>query len=327
MILAADIGGTKALFAFYEINDNFLQLVFLRRYASKDFTSLEKLINAFLTDYISENRSKPCIEAACFALAATITDRGIYISNLGWSMEIDSLKRMFPEISIMHLCNDLEATGYGLDILPSADLYQLNSDKNDTTNPLNGVQSEKVTRRAIIAPGTGLGEAFLLGTKVIASEGGHCDFGPGSKTEMKLWEFLHEKYGHVSYERILSGPGLTQLERFVRHEEKNEEDDIQRLPEDITRLALSGQCSICKQALDIFVNILGAEAGNLALKFLAADGIYLAGGIPPKIRISSSLVHTRPTGLWGLQRRKSLTLLLIILSSKSAKSIVYLSFE
>ncbi|MDD4564331.1 MAG: glucokinase [Eubacteriales bacterium] len=299
MILAADIGGTKALFAFYERENSLWQRVYLRKYASKKFNSLEDLIRTFLSDYTSEYNGGPCIDAACFALAATITDEGLYMSNLGWRSGIAGLKQAFPEISTIQLCNDLEATGYGLELLPAADLHQLNQKgkgivpaadsllidkpplKKRETDAV--VQSKKETRRAIIAPGTGLGEAFLLDTKAIASEGGHCEFGPRSEMEVKLWRFLHEKYGHVSYERILSGSGLSQLERFVRNEERNEEVDFQRLPEDITHLALSGQCPVCMQALDYFVDILGAEAGNLALKFLAVDGIYLAGGIPPKI--------------------------------------------
>lgn len=285
MILAADIGGTKALFAFYEMENSLLKLAYLKKYPSKDFTSLENLIKTFISDYTSENTDYPCIDAASFALAATITEEELYMPNLGWRSGIGDLNKAFPEISTMQLCNDLEATGYGLELLLAADLHQLNPKIKVIAS---GAQSKKETRRAIIAPGTGLGEVFLLGMKVIASEGGHCEFGPRSEMEVKLWRFLYEKYGHVSYERILSGSGLSQLECFVRNEERSNEErsgegDFRRLPEDVTRLALSGQCSVCMQALDHFVDILGAEAGNLALKFLAVDGIYIAGGIPPKI--------------------------------------------
>lgn len=280
MILAADIGGTKALFALFEAAGSAWRAFYLRQYPSRSFTSLEDALEAFLTDYTSSHGCAPSIEAASFGMAATITDESCFLVNLGWTVETESLKERFPEIREILICNDLEATGYGLGLLPSTDLHMLTPvrQSHSTDQP-----AQRESRRAIIAPGTGLGEAFLLGNKVISSEGSHCEFGPRSEIEVKLWRFLHEIYGHVSYERILSGPGLFQLERFVHKEHKGEASDSQLQPEDITRLALSGQSAICEQALDHFVSILGAEAGNLALKFLAVDGVYLAGGIPPKI--------------------------------------------
>ena len=280
MILAADIGGTKSLFALFEVAGSSWQVYYLRQYPSRSFTSLEDAIQAFLADYTSSHGCAPNIEAACFGMAATITYERCFLVNLGWTVDTESLKRRFPEIPKIQVCNDLEATGYGLELLPPTDLHRLTPARpnNSTDRPV-----QRESRRAIIAPGTGLGEAFLLGTKVISSEGSHCEFGPRSEIEVKLWRFLHEIYEHVSYERILSGPGLFQLERFVRQEHQGEASDSQLQPEDITRLALSGQSAICEQALDHFVSILGAEAGNLALKFLAMDGVYLAGGIPPKI--------------------------------------------
>lgn len=280
MILAADIGGTKSLFALLEMTGSYLHVVYLKRYPSKNFTSLEGAIQAFFADYTASFCCEPNIDAACFGLAATITDEGFYLVNLGWEVETASLKNAFPQISQLHICNDLEATGYGLELLPSTDLHRLTAKRKDISSELS---AKKDTRRGIIAPGTGLGEAFLLGSKVIASEGAHCEFGPRSEFEVQLWSFLHEKFDHVSYERIVSGPGLSHLEQFVRKAVIGEESSSPLLPEDITRLALGGKCPICQQALDHFVNILGAEAGNLALKFLAVDGIYLAGGIPPKI--------------------------------------------
>lgn len=280
MILAADIGGTKSLFALFEATGSSWRAFYLRQYPSRSFTSLEDALQAFLADYISSHGFASSIEAASFGMAATITDESCFLVNLGWTVDIESLKKTFPEIPQIHICNDLEATGYGLELLPTTDLHMLTSVRQSisTDRP-----AQRESRCAIIAPGTGLGEAFLLGNKVISSEGSHCEFGPRSESEVKLWRFFHEIYDHVSYERILSGPGLFQLERFVRKEHQGEASESQLQPEDITRLALSGECAICQQALDHFVGILGAEAGNLALKFLAMDGVYLAGGIPPKI--------------------------------------------
>ena len=280
MILAADIGGTKSLFALWETTGSSWRIIYLRQYPSRSFTSLKDVIENFLADYASTHGCAPDIEVASFGMAATITNESCFLVNLGWTVEIQSLKERFPKIRKILVCNDLEATGYGLELLPSRDLHMLTPARQSiATDP----PTQRESRRAIIAPGTGLGEAFLLGNKVISSEGSHCEFGPRSEIEVKLWRFFHEIYDHVSYERILSGPGLFQLERFVRQQYHGEASDSQLQPEDITRLALSGECAICQQALDHFVGILGAEAGNLALKFLAMDGVYLAGGIPPKI--------------------------------------------
>lgn len=280
MILAADIGGTKSLFALFKATGSSWRIFHLRNYPSRSFTSLEDAIQAFLADYSVTHGGAPNIEAACFGMAATITNESCFLVNLGWTTDTETLKKTFPEIPKIQICNDLEATGYGLELLHPSDLQRLTPARQNIS-PEQPAQRE--SRRAIIAPGTGLGEAFLLGTKVISSEGSHCEFGPRSEIEVRLWRFLHGIYDHVSYERILSGPGLFQLERFVHQEEKGEAGESQLQPEDITRLALSGQSAICQQALDHFVSILGAEAGNLALKFLAMDGVYLAGGIPPKI--------------------------------------------
>lgn len=279
MILAADIGGTKSLIALFQLTDNILNAVFLRRFASKDFSSLEAMIHTFIADY-STLQGSVHIEVACFGLAGPISNESCYLVNLGWSVETKNLQHSFPEIPNIYLCNDLEATGYGLPLLSSSDLLCLTPEKETS---LTSRLTETERRRAILAPGTGLGEVFLLESSVFASEGAHCEFGPRSELEIRIWRHFNEVYGHVSYERILSGQGLCQLEQFFRKEWNAKEAGHFLQPEDISRLALSGQCPVCHQALDHFVDILGAEAGNLALTFLALDGIYLAGGIPSKI--------------------------------------------
>jgi glucokinase len=279
MILAADIGGTKSLLALFQWRDYFLDTIFVRRYASRDFTSLEDVVRTFLTDYAALQGSIQ-IESACFGVAGAISNGTSYLVNLGWTVSKRALCATFPEIIHIDLCNDLEATGYGLPLLPIEDFVCLTPQKNNPNHPF---RIESNHRCAILAPGTGLGEAFLLKNRVFPSEGAHCDFGPRSEREIRLWRYLHKIYGHVSYERILSGQGLCHLERFFRAEWGEKQDCALLHPEEITRLALAAECPICQAALDQYVDIMGAEAGNLALKFLALDGIYLGGGIPSKI--------------------------------------------
>jgi len=279
VILSADIGGTKALFACFSTQTGRLAAQFLREYPSRSFRSPEAAAVQYLSEYTSQFGNQT-IRAACFALAGPIAGEECRFVNLGWRVSVQALREALPQIEHIIICNDLEATGYGIDILPEQDLKSLNPEACATAGAR---PDDKETRRAIIAPGTGLGEAFMSGGTVFAADGAHCEFGPRTEPEARLWLYLHKIYGHVSYERILSGEGLRQLERFVSIELGGNRKERALSPADVTRLALSGLCPLCSRALDIFVDILGAEAGNLALKYLALDGVYIAGGIPPKI--------------------------------------------
>ena len=179
------------------------------------------------------------------------------------------------------LLNDLQGVGMGIPLLGQIDFLNLNPNRlwNAATNER---QNDEYTL-AILAPGTGLGEAMVIDKKVHPSEGSHCDFAPRTEEEVRLWRFAAKKTGHVSYERFLSGPGLVLLAEFFKEEQGVISLEFSLTPEAVTRRALENSCAICKSALHMFVRILGAEAGNLALKTFATGGILIGGGIAPKI--------------------------------------------
>ncbi len=273
MILAADIGGTKLLFGLFEVREGSkLAPKYIRRYQSRQFMSLYEATEMFLSD-VREEADVSHIQTACFSMAGPVVENSCFLVNLGWHMNAKDMKERFPDIKDIILYNDLEATAVGLKGLKSDDLVELTPE----------ISSKETDSKAILAAGTGLGEALILGGKVFPSEGGHCEFGPRTLEEIRLWHFLHEHYGHVSYEHILSGAGLCRLALFVMNEKGIKKPGFDLLPEEISRRGLDGDCEICRSALDIYTGIMGAEAGNLALKSMALGGIYLGGGIPPEI--------------------------------------------
>lgn len=273
MFLAADIGGTKALFALFKDANGSLEVISEKSYPSKDMISLENLIEIFLSSY--HGNGVP-IQAACFSLAGQIHNGLCRLVNLNLTIELEKIRSFLPSIPVVEFCNDVEATAHGISALSPSDLFCLTPDICPPALNYN---------KAVIAPGTGLGESLIMeGKNVYPTEGAHTEFGPQSEVEIRLWRSLHKKHGHVSYERLLSGPGLMNIYHFLRDEHPTGsyyEVDLQ--PSEISQNALDHSCPLCTEALDIFVRILGAEAGNLALKSLALGGIYLGGGIPPKI--------------------------------------------
>lgn len=274
MFLAADVGGTKALLALFEDTDGQLSIIAEKSYPSKEIVSLEELVRTFLAedchDYVSS------IQSACFSLAGPIHHGLCHLVNLDLTIDLENLRSSLSTIPIVNFCNDLEAVAHGISILSPSDLFCL------TPEIYPPEKSEH--NKAIIAPGTGLGESLIMGGNVYPTEGAHTEFGPRSEEEVRLWRFLHKKYGHVSYERLLSGPGLQNIYHFLKDEQSTDNScstDLQ--PWEISEKALEHSCPLCVKALDIFVRVLGAESGNLALKSLALGGVYLGGGIPPKI--------------------------------------------
>lgn len=277
MIIGADIGGTKALFGWFEIrSDGKTILKFSKQYPSDNYNCLEDAIETFVSDVKQDTPTFDLsqIESACFSLAGPIFGDECHMVNLGWDVSVKTIKQRFPQIGEVILRNDLEATAVGVQSLKKRDFCKLNSAE---------VSADGV--KAIIAPGTGLGEALVIGDRVISSEGGHSDFAPNNDEEVELLHYLQKKYGHVSYERILSGQGLCDLKNFLTEKNSGAKETKSLLPEDVTYRALSVEIEDkeAAHALDMFVEILGAEAGNLALKSLPYGGIYLAGGIPPRI--------------------------------------------
>jgi glucokinase len=279
MILAGDIGGTKSNLALLEKNGDRFRPVFSHRYPSHEYTRFDDIIEDFLArgkDYLSGSPIGK-IAAAGFGVAGPVIGRGVRITNLSWGIDADVLERQLGTRHVV-LLNDLEATGYSLAWLAPEDLCVL----NQGSPAPHGTQ-------ALIAAGTGLGEAMLTwnGSRyiVMPSEGGHTDFAPRTEKEIELLRYLKSLHEFVSFELIVSGRGFLTLHEFlnpsVRHP-SFDEPGADPAPE-ITRLGLEGSCPVCVETLDLFVTLYGAEAGNLALKALARGGVFVAGGIAPKI--------------------------------------------
>jgi glucokinase len=276
MILAGDIGGTNARLAVFDVLDGHFKLISASVFPSREYTSLDEIVSKFV------RTANVHPHAACFGVAGPVRNGRVEASNLPWIIES---KRLAEELDLKKalLINDLEANAWGIAFLDPADLVSLNQ-----------VQGTPVGNQAVISAGTGLGEAGMYwdGTKhhVFACEGGHADFAPRNELETELLRYLRVRFGHVSYERIVSGPGLVNVFNFLRDTGRGVEPKWladEMLHSDpaaaISRAAIDGKCGLSEQALDLFVSIYGAEAGNLALKIMATGGIYLGGGIAPKM--------------------------------------------
>jgi glucokinase len=262
-----------------EKNGDGFRLVFSHRYPSNDFTCFDDIIEDFLArgkNFLSTSAPGKIV-AAGFGVAGPVIGRGVRITNLSWAIDGDALERQLGTRHVV-LLNDLEATGYSLACLAPAELLTLNE----------GLPARHGTQ-ALIAAGTGLGEAILTwnGNRyvVMPSEGGHTDFAPRTEREIELLRYLKTLHRFVSFELIVSGRGFLTLHEFldksVRHS-TFDQPGADSAPE-ITRLGLEGTCPVCVETLDLFVTLYGAEAGNLALKALARGGVFVAGGIAPKI--------------------------------------------
>ncbi len=279
MLLAGDIGGTKTILALYSADSDVRSPVRYARFQSRDFSSLSRLLDAFLAD--NDER----IDAACFAVAGPVFAGRAEATNLSWVISEQGLVARLGDIPV-RLVNDLQATAYAIPVLQEDDLFNLHAGQPEPQGAI-----------AVIAPGTGLGEAYLVWDGVqyraYASEGGHTDFAPRNELEMALLRFLLQRMDHVSYERVCSGVGIPNLYAFLKDSGYAPEPPwlAEQLlaADDPTPIIMNAAqkndppCALCVATLDLFVSILGAEAGNLALKVLSTGGVYLAGGIPPRI--------------------------------------------
>ena len=302
MILAGDIGGTKTNLALYDWVTDRVEPVRLESFPSGDYQTLEEILVEFLTpprklsstassgseetSSGSQASDQPAatltLTAACFGIAGPIIDNRCQTTNLPWIVDGAAIAKQF-EIPRVQLLNDLEATAYGIVWLRPDELEVLNV----------GNAPKKRQAYALIAAGTGLGESILFWDgktyRPMPSEGGHADFAPNNDQEIDLLRYLRSQYLHVSYERILSGPGLHAVYEFLRDTKKNEPTWLAEKIKagnpaaEIAQAGLQGQAEIAKQTLDMFASIYGAEAGNLALKALSLDGVYVGGGIAPKL--------------------------------------------
>lgn len=274
--MAGDIGGTSTRLAWFETEGGVLTLCAEARFPSGEFGSLTEIVERFARE------AGVIAQGACFGIAGPVRGGRVATPNLPWTVEGEELATALGLESVT-LINDLEANAYGVPLLAKGDLHLLN---HGNVDPMGNI--------AVISAGTGLGEVLAFrdgdGYRPIACEAGHADFAPRNELETELLLYLRDEHGRVSYERLLSGPGLRNIYRFFR--------DVRKIPESsgvagemrsgdpsaaISRAALAGSCPLCVQALELFVSLYGAEAGNAALRYLATGGLYLGGGIAPKI--------------------------------------------
>lgn len=276
MLLAGDIGGTKSRLAIFAEGGSPREPLAEELLPSGSFSGVEPLIREFL------GRTARSPERACLAVAGPVIDGRVAVTNLPWIADAEKIRRAFG-FRAVSLMNDLAATARAVPLLKPAELHGLS-----VGDPVAGGAI------AVIAPGTGLGEAFLTwdGARYREhdSQGGHADFAPGTPLEMELLRELGKEADHVSYETVCSGPGFGRLYRFLRGRGAEEPAWLAaRLAEAadpapiIVEAALAGTADLCVRTVRLFVSILGAEAGNLALKTLATGGVYLGGGIVPRI--------------------------------------------
>lgn len=278
--ISGDIGGTKTLLQAAELKDCIVQARFERRYASREYASFSDVLRDFL-GRVSVLGAELRPGSACFAVAGPIAGQRAALTNLPWLMDGAGLAREFS-IPAVKLINDFAAVALGVEALSAADLVTLQEGKPC----LKGM-------RVALGAGTGMGGAWLKwqdgGYEALPSEAGHMDFAPVDELQDRLLQYLRKRFGHVSVERVLSGPGLTSLFNFLA--ESSETPGLgaaEVLPESdaaqqIADLAFNHKQPVALKAMDLFVEIYGAYAGNLALAGLCRNGVYVAGGIAPKI--------------------------------------------
>jgi len=276
VVLAGDIGGTKTNVGFFRAGDERPEPVIVKTYSSVDAASFEDVVARFLNDHPAS------VASACFGIAGPVMNGVCHATNLPWSVSESDLKKHFGWQNV-RLINDLSATALAVPLLRDEEFY-----------PLNSVPSREGGTIGIVAPGTGLGMALLTFSQgrphLISSEGGHADFAPRIDEEVDLWRYLHATFHHVSLERVVSGPGLLSIYSWLR--DRNNSAEPLWLKRDmaamepaaaISEAALTERDPLCSAALDFFISILASVAGNLALTAMTTGGIYLGGGIPPKI--------------------------------------------
>jgi len=279
MLLAGDIGGTKTLLGLFAPDGDRPRTLVVREYATQDFDSLDELTQVFLDD----TQAATSLTAVCMGAAGPVNGLVARLTNVPWLADLSSLADQLGEDRV-HLLNDLEAMAHAVPVLEPAELAVLQEGE-----PAAGGNA------AIIAAGTGLGEALLHNVDgrfvPSASEGGHADFAARTPRELALVDQLAAIHGRVDNDRVISGPGLVNIFRFthgatgidVACDAIGREVESDELPAAISASALAGRCEQCVEALEMFVDAYGAEAGNLALRSVATAGVYIGGGIAPKV--------------------------------------------
>jgi len=280
MILAGDIGGTKALLALHA--DGGSTPTFERRYASREFADFESLLARFLSEAGAASRAGPCIEAACLGVAGPVLGERVAMTNLPWIVNGAKLRARFA-IARVRLLNDFEAAAWGVDQLAPDDRVTLQAGEAVPEAP-----------RVVLGAGTGLGIAYVIpgedGARPIAGEGGHGAFAPANEEQVELWRHLHRRIGRVTLEHVLSGAGLARIHDFVRERggvEGSAELGAMMQAADpaavIAHYAIERADPLARAVLDLFIACYGAAAGDHALNAMARGGVFVAGGIAPGI--------------------------------------------
>lgn len=275
MILAGDVGGTKTNLALFRVEGGTLRRGELRSYPSREYAGLEEILGEFLG-------GGPAVDSVCVGVAGPVVAGKSRVTNLPWEVDREAVRRACGARTSF-LVNDLQATAYSVPFLPAESVSSLREGEGDPEGTI-----------AVLAAGTGLGASFLVwdgrGYIPVASEGGHADFPARDRREERLHAFLSGEVGRVSVERVVSGPGLHAVYRFLRESEGMAESPgvSERMaredpPRVISEEGLSGRSAACAEALRLFASLYGAAAGNLALQVLATGGVYLGGGIAPAI--------------------------------------------
>lgn len=276
MILAGDIGGTKTNLAYFTVEGQQLIPRLVKSYPSQQYQSLNEVVERLLSEHPAE------VTGAAFGIAGPVVDGRSRLTNLGWDVDSREVAGIL-RVNSVGLINDLQATAYGTLRLAPDEKILLNA----------GVAQQKAPI-AVIAAGTGLGESALIWDgkryRAIPSEGGHTDFGPRNEVEIEMLRFLSKKFQRTSYERIIAGPGFFNIYEFFRSKAEYPEPEWLRekmLSGDpsagISQAGVEGKDQVCVEVVKTFASLYGAEAGNLALKILATGGVYVCGGIAPKI--------------------------------------------
>jgi glucokinase len=275
IVLAADVGGTKTNMALFEVKDTQFNILSEKSYHTKDYTSFTEMVRSFHSNKLIK------IDSICLGVAGPVFEGKVQGTNFPWYIDGKEISKEL-RIASVFIINDMEANAYGLAALQEKDFEIIHKG------------SEVPGNAVIISPGTGLGEVALYwdGTHYhpFASEGGHCDFSPRNTLEIALWKYMYKKYKHVSWERVLSGSGFYDTYQFlIKYRKQTVPTFIQQsmLNENpatvITNLAIQGKDAICREAFDLFTKFLAMESAQLALKMKATGGIYIGGGIVPKI--------------------------------------------
>ncbi len=275
-VLAGDVGGTKTSLAVIELEGSQLEVLEQEHFPSTAYASLDDVVRQFMTAQI------PACDYASFGIAGPVKDGTCETTNLPWRVDAQALADALG-FRCVWLINDLEANAWGIGALQEDDVFTLSAG-----------DPEAQGNASIISAGTGLGQAGLYWDgkhhRPFGSEGGHTDFAPSSQLEISLLHYLQRQYDHVSWERVVSGMGLVSIHAFLVEHRKEEipawlgaEMDEGDSAAAITRAAQADRCPVCSETLDMFIKLYGVEAGNHALKIMATGGVYIGGGIAPRI--------------------------------------------